>query len=131
MNSLKNSNNNSTQTDSQISMTSEDSRDSNIQAYYSNSLVIEPTIKRFLMNQNTNQATRISSILKKSSTSNSTSQYRYSSNNSRKDSFGVPILEGSKKHKIKFKSEIREVSIIENWKDCNIEEHENCSCTLI
>ena len=132
MNFLENSNNKTPRKTSQSLIAFEESADNtSIQGHYSNSLVIEPTVKQFLINQNTNQGRSLSSILKKGSKASLDSQYRYSSGSDRRDTFGVLIVRGSKKHKIKFKPEIREVSIVENWKNFNVQEHETCACILI
>ena len=132
MNFQGNSNNKIPRKTSQSLIAFEESADNtSIQGHYSNSLVIEPTVKQFLINQNTNQGERLSSILKNGSKTNLDSQYRYSSSSDRRDTFGVSIVRGSKKHKIKFKPEIREVSVVENWKDYNAQEHETCACILI
>lgn len=49
---------------------------------------------------------------------------------SRKDSYGVLIRHQAKKHKIKFRNDISEVKIVENWKEFNMDEKPCCSCNL-
>jgi len=48
----------------------------------------------------------------------------------RRDNYGNPIETGSKKHKIKFKNEIRVVEEIENWKEYNKEDKPCSVCQI-
>lgn len=68
---------------------------------------------------------RVSSILK---TSHSMVD---SETRPRKDSNGVIILSGSKKHHIRFKPKITEVKEVESFKKYNLQESEECRlCTI-
>jgi len=49
----------------------------------------------------------------------------------RKDSYGVIITPDIKQHKIKFKEVVKEVKVVDNWKEYNIvEEKPCCICNL-
>lgn len=50
----------------------------------------------------------------------------------RKDSYGIMInrTQGSKQHKIKFKEEVKEVNVVENWKEYNVTEDRTCLCNM-
>jgi len=53
-------------------------------------------------------------------------------NKERKDSYGVIITPEIKQHKIKFKDAVREVKVVDNWKEYNvIEERPCCICNII
>ena len=114
--------------DSQYLNTTEESIDNKTKKHYSNSLVIESSTK-FVPTDNEFNQLKVSPILKKST--GGKSSLRCSSNMDRRDTYGVQIAPGSKRHKIKFKPQIREVSIVENWKDYNSAEQQTCTCTLI
>lgn len=50
----------------------------------------------------------------------------------RKDSYGVIITPEIKQHKIKFKETVKEVKVVDNWKEYNlIEERPCCICNII
>jgi hypothetical protein len=53
---------------------------------------------------------------------------RASSQSTRNDANGVPIVKGGKRHKIKFKENIVEVQIVENWKEYNSDSTPSSSC---
>ena len=48
----------------------------------------------------------------------------------RKDSYGISIGPGSRQHKIKFKEEVKEVNVVENWKEYNVSEDRACLCNM-
>ena len=127
MNSFKISDNYSTAGDSQSLIAIEESTD-NKTTHYSSFSLIESNIKPAATDNEFNQL-KIPSILKK--TSIERPSFRYSSNIDRRDAYGVPIEAGSKRHRIKFKNQLRKVSVVENWKDYNSEENQSCTCNLI
>ena len=61
-------------------------------------------------------------ILKKSSVATPASQNSTPNRHSRSDSYGNRIKDGSKKHKISFKSGLCEVLEVESWKQYNRDE---------
>jgi len=46
----------------------------------------------------------------------------------RVDGHGIPIVRGSKKHKIGFRDKIHEVKLVENWKEYNMENYNQNTC---
>ena len=49
----------------------------------------------------------------------------------RRDSYGVTIAHDAKQHKIRFKESVKEVKVIDNWKEYNMnEEKPCCSCNV-
>lgn len=48
----------------------------------------------------------------------------------RKDSYGIQIAQGTRQHKIKFKEEVKEVNVVENWKEYNVNEDRTCLCSM-
>ena len=127
MNSFKISDNYSTAVDSQSLIAIDESTD-NKTTHYSSFSLIDSNIKSAATDNEFNKL-KIPSILKKNSVDRPS--FKCGSNMDRRDAYGVPIEAGSKRHRIKFKPQLRKVSIVENWKDYNTEENQSCTCTLI
>ena len=88
------------------------------------------TINDSTENTDFNGKKPLRSILKKSKffQKNQSPQQFNTSNRIRSDATGSIIQAGSKKHKITFREKVHDITIVENWKEYNMENYEPSKC---